>query len=375
MKYRLVELLACPRCHAELEVAGAEHRVSAGSSSQTFRCQRYCTLERRSTIPGPETCAECGRTEIVSGTLACLGCGQKFKIVNAVPWLFDEVAQGSDCRLSDTASLYSHLWSREADSPASAHINGVEASLGEPIVKGRIGLDAGSGSGTDTAVMATRYPSVEVISLDISEGVYATRRRTEHLPNVHVVRGSVLAIPIQAETCDFGYSFGVLHHTADPKRGLTEITRVLKPGGRVVLYLYDDHAGNPWKAIPLKAVTILRRFTVRLNPRILSVFCYILSPFIVLAFSVPAHLMRRFRRTRALAEQIPFNFGTGPFSVHGDLLDRFGAPVELRYSREGLLDLLRGCRLRDLTVTKMATVAGWVARATKDDQIAVGAHT
>ncbi|MBN1343526.1 MAG: methyltransferase domain-containing protein, partial [Phycisphaerae bacterium] len=33
---------------------------------------------------------------------------------------------------------------------------------------------------------------------------------------------------------------GVLHHTADPDKGLAEITRVLKPGGHLWLYLYGS---------------------------------------------------------------------------------------------------------------------------------------
>lgn len=143
---------------------------------------------------------------------------------------------------------------------------------------------------------------------------------------------------------------------------MREIVRVLKPGGPLSLYLYEDHGGNPWKALPLRAVSALRRVTTKLPPLVLSCLCYALSPVVVLVFSIPARIMARFGPTRALAEQMPFNFGTGPFSVHADSMDRLGAPIEVRYSREGFASLMRDSGLGALRVTQLARSAGWVGR-------------
>jgi SAM-dependent methyltransferase len=279
----------------------------------------------------------------------------------------DEAAGRSDDRLSGTIALYSHLWTGQASvaSDESSHVEQVEDTLEEPVVRGRIGLDAGSGHGADTLNMAARHPNVEVISLDISEGVYETRWRTKALPNVHVVRASVLSIPLRSGSCDFAYSFGVLHHTSDPKGGLAEIARTLKPGGLTALYLYEDHADNVWKAIPLKLVNGLRRITTGMNTRVLSGLCWLLSPVAFMTFTVPARIMGWFRRTRPVAEKMPFSFGTSPLSLHGDLFDRLGAPIEVRYGREELASLLASCGLVDIGITKFKVAAGWVARGVK----------
>lgn len=141
--------------------------------------------------------------------------------------------------------------------------------------------------------------------------------------------------------------------------------RILKPRGRVALYLYEDHAGNPWKAIPLKLVAGVRHLTTRLNTTLLSILCYALSPLVVLFFSVPARIFRRFESTWRVAACMPFNFGTSLFSLHGDLVDRFGAPMEFRYSRDSPRALMETCRLGDLRLTKIPTLAGWVARGVK----------
>jgi len=364
VKYRLVELLQCPACGGDLEVAAAEHASSVCQTVPTIQCRRFCALNRVSTIPEPDECLRCFQTEIVSGKLDCGVCGKSCDIVDAVPWLFKD--RDRDL-LSDTALLFGHLWTRteRAALPASNHVERVEEVLGESVVRGKIGLDAGSGSGDDTLTLARRHPSVELISLDLSEGVYLTKRAAEGLPNVYVIRGSLLELPLRPESCDFVYSFGVLHHTPDPGRGIQEMARVLREKGRLTVYLYEDHADNPWKSIPLKMVSAIRQVTVRLNPKVLSALCFAASPFVVLAFSLPAKILGRFKRTRTLAERMPFNFGSSPFSVHGDLLDRFGAPIEFRYSKEGIVALLRDHGLNGVRTTKLKISAGWVASGIK----------
>lgn len=367
MKYRLVELLRCIRCHANLDVSDATTRPVANVSGEIFPCRERCSLDRTTTIPASGRCAECVRTEIVAGTLACRQCGQEFRIVESVPWLFEDATLGTSGQGPATVEVYSHLWTQltPTTDPGPNHLEPMEEALAGTIVCGALGLDAGSGCGADTVAMARRHPDVEIVSLDLSEGVYQTSLRSAGLPNVHVVRASVLAIPVASEMFDFAYSFGVLHHTSDPERGMEEIARVLKPDGRVSLYLYEDHEDNPWKRIPLKLVSALRRLTTRLPTTMLSGLCYLLSPLAVLFFSVPARILQRFEKTKILADKMPFNFGTSLFSVHADLLDRFGAPIEVRYSRQGVIDLLRQGGLADVQTTKLDTTAGWVARGVK----------
>jgi len=368
MKYRLLELLQCVRCRGDLELAGEVTRKVPPAPGEIFSCKQFCSLDRTPRVPDIQRCAECSRIDIQTGTLACRGCGHSYPVIQSVPWLLEK---GGDQQpgdvLSDTAALYSHIWSTGSPDapPHPAHLEAMEEALGKSVVQGKMGLEAGSGSGNDTTAIAMRHPSVEIISLDISEGVYHTYHRTTGLSNVHVVRASVLAIPLKSDIFDFAYSYGVLHHTTDPEGGLREVVRVLRRGGVVSLYLYEDHADNPWKAIPLRLINAIRVVTTKLNARLLSGLCYLLSPFVVVVFSIPARIMFRYQATRRLAAQMPFNFGNSLFSLHTDLLDRFGAPVELRYGREKLVALLEACRLSNLITTKLRTIAGWAARGVK----------
>ena len=64
--------------------------------------------------------------------------------------------------------------------------------------------------------------------------------------------------------------------------------------------------------------------------------------------------------TRKISAGIPFNFGKGPFSLAGDLYDRFGAPIEFRFNKNELKQLLAKSGFRDIQFTKLKTSAGHV---------------
>ena len=81
------------------------------------------------------------------------------------------------------------------------------------------------------------------MGLDLSQRNVETcemRARQRGLDNTRFLQGSLLDVPFEDESFDVVWSNGVLHHTEDPDRTLREITRVLKPGGWMWLYLYGS---------------------------------------------------------------------------------------------------------------------------------------
>lgn len=262
----------------------------------------------------------------------------------------------------ETKNTYSLLWQRSGSAvPSRWHFNAMQEAISEPIVRGKIGIEVGSGCGYDTYIMASGNPAVRLISIDISDGIYNTRRLVSSLSNVAAVKCSALNIAARGSIFDFAYSFGVLHHTQDPKKGLQEMARILKNGCPVFLYLYEDHSENLVKYAALRVVTALRCFTTRLPRKTLYALSWILSPFVFIIFTLPSKIMKNFNITKHIAQAMPFNFGTGPFSLSGDLYDRFGAPLEFRFSRTGVHDLLAGCGFSDIHITRLRDTAGWVA--------------
>jgi SAM-dependent methyltransferase len=104
-------------------------------------------------------------------------------------------------------------------------------------------LEVGLGYGTLGQLIASR--NADYYGADIAEGpVENMRRRLSwlSLPEDHVVQASVLELPFEDATFDYVYSIGCLHHTGDLGRSVQEVHRVLVPGGRAVVMLYNRHS-------------------------------------------------------------------------------------------------------------------------------------
>lgn len=110
---------------------------------------------------------------------------------------------------------------------------------------GRRLLEVGLGYGTVSQVLASR--GFDYHGLDIAPGpVEMVRHRLTMLgvddPEGRVRAGSVLEIPHPDESFDHLVTIGCLHHTGDIPGAVEEVHRVLRPGGRAVVMLYNRHS-------------------------------------------------------------------------------------------------------------------------------------
>lgn len=261
-----------------------------------------------------------------------------------------------------TATTYGFLWKNQScAAPIKRwHFNDMQDSIPEPIVRGKIGLEIGSGCGYDTFIMAEKNPGVKIFSFDLSDGIFINREITSGLNNVWLLRASALRMPIKNDLFDFAYSYGVLHHTPNPEEGIQEAYRVIKKDAPFFTYLYEDHRDSPIKYLFLQVVNALRKVTTRIPSSWLYFFCYLASPLVVILFSFPARVMRSFKSFKGAADVMPFNFGTHLFSLAADLYDRLAAPIEHRFSRDQLVNLFVKNGFANVSITKIKSRAGWV---------------
>jgi ubiquinone/menaquinone biosynthesis C-methylase UbiE len=106
-------------------------------------------------------------------------------------------------------------------------------------------LDVGSGAG-QIAGHLLKYadPEASITCFDLSVGMVrrAIRRLRSNLPNFLVADLSRLPFADGSFDCvTCGY---VLEHLPDPRLGLTELARVLMPGGRMLLLTTEDNFGG-----------------------------------------------------------------------------------------------------------------------------------
>ena len=103
--------------------------------------------------------------------------------------------------------------------------------------QGETVLDLGSGGGIDVILSAKRVgPTGTAYGLDMTDEMLALARqnaRDAGVANVHFLKGVIEQIPLPADSIDVVISNCVVNLSVDKPAVLTEIARVLKPGGRV----------------------------------------------------------------------------------------------------------------------------------------------
>jgi len=116
----------------------------------------------------------------------------------------------------------------------------MHATFGFDGFVGKLILDLGCGAGIDSAEFARNGASV--VSVDFTRiAVESTRNLLKEagLPG-RVRQADATSLPFKNDTFDCVYSFGVLHHIPDIEKAISEIKRVLKPGGQIMVMLYHE---------------------------------------------------------------------------------------------------------------------------------------
>lgn len=166
--------------------------------------------------------AEAART-VTEGSGA--GCGSGSCCSNDPPGAFGEALYSADERgeLPDAAALAS----LGCGNPRAV------ADLSE----GEVVLDLGSGGGIDVILSARRVgPAGVAYGLDMTDEMLALAQqnaREAGIANVHFLKGLIEAIPLPADSVDVVISNCVINLSADKPAVLTEMARVLRPGGRI----------------------------------------------------------------------------------------------------------------------------------------------
>jgi SAM-dependent methyltransferase len=119
-------------------------------------------------------------------------------------------------------------------------------------------LEAGCGVGAQTIPLAHRSPSARITAIDLSAASPdAARRRAvaADLSNVTFQQADLQRLPFGDETFDHVFVCFVLEHLQNPSSALTELRRVLRPGGTITC-IEGDHGSflhYPWTDASLDA--------------------------------------------------------------------------------------------------------------------------
>ncbi len=276
MKFRLVDLLRCPLCSAELQVRPLHSKTELHNPVPLgqVHCQKRCARMNKVVEKHAELdCSTCFAEDIIEGSLCCRN-GHLFPITAGVPRMIAETTSAiarTSKSFGKEWALFRHGkdrtwgWDREA---RRARVL-LETDMQPAQFNGTTIMDAGCGNGVVAASLGDM--GAEVIGIDISSSVNAAFVYNKN-PHVHYVQGDLMNPPIRKYSLDLIYSSGVLHHTRNTELALSCLAPLLRPGGRFYVWLY-----HPQTNLKHQIMIALRRVVSRMPPPVQNMIATLLT--------------------------------------------------------------------------------------------------
>jgi SAM-dependent methyltransferase len=194
-----------------------------------------------------------GRWDSRQPRLSCTNCGTRFHAYGGV-YDFRTASSGGKAAARSFESQWQRRWRGEferqtlygadADAELETTLNAFDVSSGA-IAESWI-LDAGCGSGRLGTSLARL--GANVVGLDMAETIRLVAG-CSRMPNLHFLQANVMRPPLRAGSFDFVWSAGVLHHTGAPRDAFNRLAALVRPGGRLAVWLYSAERFSPFLAM------------------------------------------------------------------------------------------------------------------------------
>lgn len=212
-------------------------------------------------------------------------------------------------------------------------------------------LDVGCGSGRFIKYIQTKYPYKSITGIDPSSAILAADSLIGADQKVELIQAAADNIPFPDEHFDFGYSLGVLHHIPDTAKALNDCVKKVKKDGHFLLYLYYNLDNKPYYFKIIFYLSNLIRLVVSRMPAIIKKgFCAFLAIIIYMPFVLLCRFLKLVGVKKTTRQNIPLQVYENQsfYVIRNDSLDRFGTPLEQRFSRKQIQAMMEQAGLRDI---------------------------
>lgn len=191
--------------------------------------------------------------EVIAGTLTCRDCAARYMVAGGIPRMNTAMEGLESVQRTFNWEWNAHhegafesetLFGRTPDEDWAMFLEGTRVSPHD--LTGVDVLDAGCGSGAFTRLIAERSAAGVVIGVDMVDAVERAYAQTRELPNVHIVQGNVFKLPFRRELFGLIWCNGVIHHTPDAAAAHASLSRHVRPGGILYVWVYAKRF-NPFR--------------------------------------------------------------------------------------------------------------------------------
>ena len=209
------------------------------------------------------------------------------------------------------------------------------------------GFDMGCGSGRWAILVAPKVQKLTCIDPS-TEALKVAKSNLSHLNNIEYLNSSTSDLTLPPNSQDFGYSLGVLHHIPDTEAALKDCVQILKPGAPFLIYLYYKFDNRPiWYIYIWHFSDKIRKIISKLPSSIKSIITSSIAIFVYyplarlalfgekLGLNVDNWILSSYRRTSF-------------YTMKTDSRDRFGIPLEKRFTRHEIKKMMEESGLEDI---------------------------
>lgn len=214
------------------------------------------------------------------------------------------------------------------------------------------GFDMGCGSGRWAKFIAPKVGLLHCI--DPSKSIKIAEKKLIKFDNIKYHQKSLDSSGLKKESQDFGYSLGVLHHVPKTKSAIVSCTKLLKPGAPFLLYIYYSFDNRPiWFKCLWRLSNFMRFFISKLPKFLKFLICDTIALLVYYPFARFVFLTEKFGLT---LKNFPLHFYRSKsfYSMRTDARDRFGTPLEKRFSKKEIHKMMQISGLEKITFRKNA---------------------
>ena len=265
------------------------------------------------------TCPNCGNDNPIWSEkfIECDPCGKRIKIKDSIPRYVDGAYHsnfGLQWNKFSTVQLDSYNGSDESEKRLLA-----QSKLCPDDFNGKVVLEVGAGNGRFTEIFL-KYGAI-VLAVDYSSAIDANcRNHSKYIEEgrLLLIQGDLFNLPLKEKSFDIVFCYGVIQHTGDNQKAISELSKFPKKNGRLLLDIYSTSLKdfNP-------LIYLIRPFFSLLkvnDERRLE----IVENFVRKVFPIQFRILRRLHQKKGLLKLLRWIINRSPNSVYGINLFLYG---------------------------------------------------
>jgi ubiquinone/menaquinone biosynthesis C-methylase UbiE len=216
----------------------------------------------------------------------------------------------------------------------------------DKISKSAEGFDMGCGTGRWAKFVAPKVRKLHCI--DPSNAIQVAKKKLKKFNNIKYHQKSLDSSGLKTKSQDFGYLLGVLHYVPDARAAIKSCTNLLKPGAPILLYIYYSLDNRPIWFKWLWVLSNIFRLIISKLPKFLNfLVCDIIALIIYYPF---AKISLIIEKVGLDLKNFPLHFyrNLSFYVMRTDSRDRFGSPMEKRYSKNEIRKMMTDAGLEKI---------------------------